>query len=479
MTSDPIGTPRHLVHHVAGRDLPGPLTLDVVSPGSSKVVATVAAGDADVVDRAVAAARSALARPVPTHVRAAALDAVAERLATEREAWARLIVEEAGKPVTAARVEVDRCVSTLRFSAAEARTSSGEVVPMGASAAGAGKLAFTVHEPIGVVAAITPFNFPLNLVAHKVGPAVAAGCPVVLKPAEKAPSAGHRLAVAFEEAGLPAGFVNVVHGGGTEVAGPLARHAGVDAVSFTGSVRAGRAIEREATGKPVLLELGGNAPLLVQPDADLARVAAAVRTGGFAHAGQSCISVQRVLAHADVHDEVVARIVEAAATLVVGDPLDDATEVGPLIRVEEAERVERWVDDAVAAGATLALGGRRDGAYLQPTVLTGVDPDAPICREEVFGPVVVVLPYRDIADGIALANRSAYGLNAAVFTNDLASALTAWRGLRAGAVLVNESPTFRADQMPYGGVGDSGTAREGPRWTMRDLTVTKLLIVQA
>jgi acyl-CoA reductase-like NAD-dependent aldehyde dehydrogenase len=472
---------RRLHHHVDGKAVPASAddrSIEVRAPATDQVVAEVPRGDPDVVESAVASARAALTLGVPAHTRAAVLDAVAARIASERDTWARLIAEEAGKPMRTARVEVDRCVSTLRFSAAEARTLSGAVVPMDASVAGTGKLAFTMRQPIGVLAAITPFNFPLNLVAHKLGPAVAAGTPFVLKPAEKTPSAGHHLALALEEAGLPPGFVNIVHGEGAIVVPPLVAHSAVDAVSFTGSAAVGRIVERLAVGKKVMLELGSNAALLVQPDADLARVAIAVRDGGFTHAGQSCVSVQRVLVHRDVHDALVEAIVAAVAPLVVGDPLDDDTQVGPLINELEAKRVERTLAEAVANGATLRLGGTRRGAYVQPAVLTDVDPDDPAVVNEIFGPAVAVMRYNDLADGIALANRSTMGLNAAIFTSNISDALTAFRELRVGAVLVNESPTYRTDQMPYGGVADSGDAREGPAWTVRDLTTEKLLIVQ-
>jgi acyl-CoA reductase-like NAD-dependent aldehyde dehydrogenase len=472
---------RRLTHHVNGTSVAAPRdqpTIEVRAPATNEVVAEVPRGDPSVVDAAVAASRAALALSTSAHTRAAALDAVAARIAGDRDWWARLIAEEAGKPMRTARVEVDRCVSTLRFSAAEARTLSGAVVPMDASVAGAGKLAFTMRQPIGVLAAITPFNFPLNLVAHKIGPAVAAGTPFVLKPAEKTPSAGHYLALALEEAGLPPGFVNIVHGDGAVVVPPLVAHDGVDAVSFTGSGTVGHAVEKLAVGKKVMLELGSNAALLVQPDADLARVAVAVRDGGFTHAGQSCVSVQRVLVHRDVHDALVDAIVAAVGPLVVGDPLDDATQVGPLINEDAARRVEATIAGAVANGATVRLGGERTGAYVQPAVLTDVRADDPAAASEMFGPAVVVMRYDDLAHGIALANQSPMGLNAAIFTASIADALTAFRELQVGAVLVNESPTYRTDQMPYGGVGESGTAREGPAWTVRDLTIEKLLIIQ-
>jgi acyl-CoA reductase-like NAD-dependent aldehyde dehydrogenase len=338
-----------------------------------------------------------------------------------------------------------------------------------------------------VVAAVTPFNFPLNLVLHKVGPALAAGCPVVLKPAEKAPLTAERLAALLRSVGLPDGWLEIVHGYGAEVVPPLVTHPDVSLVSFTGSGRVAAALQRLAPEKPVLTELGGSAPMLVEADADLDRAARAAVAGGFGFAGQTCISVQRVYAARPVYEALCERIVAGARALVVGDPSDAATDLGPLFRPSEADRVRAWVDEAVARGGRLLTGGEwREGAVgpgahpglVRPVVLTDVPPDAAVVCEEVFGPVVVVDAYDTIGEGIARANATRYGLNAAVFTRDIGAALAAARGLRAGAVLVNESPTFRADHMPYGGVGASGNTREGPAWAARAFTREKLVVLE-
>jgi acyl-CoA reductase-like NAD-dependent aldehyde dehydrogenase len=370
-----------------------------------------------------------MATPLPAHERAALCERVAAVLRADVEGFAREICAEAGKPIRTARAEAERAVSTWTFAAVEARSLTGETVPMDASAAGAGKLAFTMTEPRGVVAAVTPFNFPLNLVAHKLAPALAAGCAVVLKPAEKTPLSSVRLIRAMLEAGLPAGWVNLVNGLGEDVVMPLVTHPDVAVVSFTGSTRVGHLIAEKAAGKHVLLELGSNAPLLVEPDADLDTVVAKVRATGFTHAGQSCISVQRLFVQREVYAEVLDRLVPAVESLVTGDPADEATDVGPMIRPAETERITAWVAEAESAGAkVLTEGARTATSSLRPS--SRRDPGDAAVRDEAFAPVVVVIPYGDLDEAIELANRSPFGLNAAVFTQRIDSALKAARGLR-------------------------------------------------
>jgi acyl-CoA reductase-like NAD-dependent aldehyde dehydrogenase len=459
-------------------------TLPVVNPWSGDVLAQMAVADADQLDRALAGAVAARGRPAPAAERAAVLDRAAAALAGDAEPLARTIAADAAKPLRTARAEVARAVQTLLFSAAEARTLGGRGVPMDAHPAGTGTIGFTVRRPRGVVAAITPFNFPLNLVAHKVGPAVAAGCPVVLKPAERAPLAALSLAAALLDAGLPAGFLQVVTGDGATGAA-LAADPRPAVVSFTGSAAVGRLLQRAAEGRRVLLELGSAAPLIIERDGDVTAAAAAIALHGYSHAGQSCVSVQRVLVHADRADELRAALVPAVAALRVGDPLDERTDVSALISHDAAERVASWIGAAEEAGASVLVGGERRGGVVAPAVVTGVGTDTQLWREEVFGPVVAVRTFAETAEAVDAANlgpepgRSAGGLNAAVYTADLDTALRYAGALDYGTVLVNEAPTFRVDQMPYGADGAGGNTREGPAAVVRELTDERLVVLRS
>jgi acyl-CoA reductase-like NAD-dependent aldehyde dehydrogenase len=452
----------------------------VRSPYDGSEVGRVPACDAGHVARAVAAALARLAEPLAAHARAAVLDRAAELLAARVEDFAGIIAAEAAKPLKTARVEAGRAVDTFRFSAAEARTLAGDVVPVDASAPGEGKLAFTLRVPIGVVGAISPFNFPLNLVAHKVAPAIAAGCPVVLKPASQTPLSALALAsLLLDECGLPPGWLNVVTGGGGTVGDALVTHDDVAMITFTGSPPVGWAIRAKAPRKKVSLELGNNSPVIVEPDGDWRGAATKLRVAGFSHAGQSCISSQRLLVHRAIHDDFVAALVEQVASLVVGPPLAEDTDVSALISPDETRRVKDWIDEATAGGAKVAVGGEvGDDGVLRPTVLTGVTPDMRVCADEVFGPVVAVAAYDELDEAIALANDTRYGLQAAIFTARLDAALAAARRLDFGGVLINEVPTWRADQQPYGGVRDSGNTREGPHYTVREMTETRLIVLQ-
>jgi acyl-CoA reductase-like NAD-dependent aldehyde dehydrogenase len=452
----------------------------VASPYDGSEVGRVPSCDADHVDRAVAAARASLAQPLPAHERAAVLDRAAALLGERQEEFARTIAREAAKPIRTARIEAGRAVDTFRFSAVEARSLVGDMVPIDASAPGAGKLAFTLRVPVGVVGAISPFNFPLNLVSHKVAPAIAAGCPIVLKPASQTPLSALALArLLLDECGLPAGWLNVVTGSGRAVGDPLVAHHDVAMITFTGSPEVGWGIRGRAPRKKVNLELGNNSPVIIEADGDWRGAAAKLRLAGFSHAGQSCISAQRLIVQRSVHDEFVAALVDEVATLVVGPPLDEATDVSVLISRGDTERVKSWIDDAVAAGAEVAIGGEvGDDGVLRPTVLTGVTPDMKVCSAEVFGPVVGVAAYDDLEEALALANDTRYGLQAAIFTARIEAALAAARRLDFGGVMINEVPTWRADQQPYGGVRDSGNTREGPRYAVREMTEHRLVVVQ-
>lgn len=451
--------------------------LAVRSPYTGDVVARVAlASEADVA-RAVDAARRHLPPPAPA-TRAAVLERSAARVTDHTERLATLIAVEAGKPIVQARVEATRCADTLRFAAVEARRLAGRVVPLQGSDSGAGKLAFTVVEPIGVVAAIAPFNFPLNLVAHKVAPAVAAGCPVVLKPAEATPLSALALAEILIESGLEPGALTVLNGPGSSIGAALADHPDVAMISFTGSAAVGWELAARHPRKRVALELGNATPVIVTADADIERAAERIAGSGYTHAGQSCVSVQRVIADRAVHDELLRAVVERVERLILGDPLDEGTDVGPLITTDARDRVLIWIGEAVSGGAGVATGGIVRDGLLAPTVLTGVRPDMRVFRDEVFGPLVGFTAYDSVDEAIELANDTPYGLQAGIFTGRVDRAIGWASRLRFGGVLVNETPTFRADQMPYGGTKESGNTREGPAAAIRSMTEEKLLVVQ-
>ncbi len=465
---------------LAGEQVTGTDSFEVRAPFDDVLLGRVPKLGARDVDRAVAAAKKAMHdEPLPQWRRAEILDRAAALLVERREDLARCVALEAAKPVKTARVEAQRAVGTLQFSAAVARTLAGEVVPLEASDVGAGKLGFVLRVPVGVVGAIAPFNFPLNLVAHKLGPAVAAGCAVVLKPASQTPFSSLMLAQIFFDAGLPAGYLHVVTGGGGTVGTALVDHPDIALITFTGSPDVGWGIRARAPRKRVGLELGNNAPVILEADGDWRGAVAKIRVAGFSHAGQSCISTQRVLAHESIADEVGAELAAAVKTLVVGDPLDEATDVSALISRDERDRVAGWIDEARAAGAIVAAGGEIDDAgVLAPTVITDAAPDLKVCALEVFGPVVAVTRYSTFDEALALANDTRYGLQAGVFTSDVSKALKAVRSLDFGGVLVNEVPTWRADQMPYGGLRDSGNTKEGPAWSVREMTEERMVILQ-
>ena len=455
-------------------------TITVRSPYDDQIIGEIPSGTAADVDRAVAVAKAALAAgAMPLWKRAQILDAAAARLTARRDEFAEIIAREAAKPIKTARVEAERAVGTFQFAAAEARKLTGEMIPLDAIPAGEGKLGFTLRVPIGVVGAIAPFNFPLNLVVHKVAPAIAAGCPVVLKPASQTPFSSIRLAeMLIDECGLPPEQLQVITGGGGTVGNALVDHPDVALITFTGLPEVGWSIRARAPRKRVGLELGNNAPVIIEPDGDWATAAAKIKMAGFSHAGQSCISTQRILIHRSIADGFTDALVAHVQSLVVGDPMDEATDVSALISTGERDRVEAWIKEADASGARIATGGRRqaDGVLL-PTVITGATPDMKVCSKEVFGPVVAITTYDSLDEAFKLANDTDYGLQAAIFTTDIAKALRAVHTLDFGGVLVNEVPTWRADQQPYGGLRDSGNTREGPAFTIKEMTEIRMVVI--
>jgi acyl-CoA reductase-like NAD-dependent aldehyde dehydrogenase len=452
--------------------------LDVRSPYDGSLVGRVAKGGGAEARRAVDAAERAMREPLPAHERAAILDRTARLVEERGEEIARTICAEAGKPMKAARIEAARAFSTFTMAAAEARKLAGDVVPMDASPAGAGKIALTLRVPIGVVAAISPFNFPFNLVAHKVAPALAAGCAVVLKPASQTPLSALLLAELEEDAGLPRGWLNVVIGPASEIGDVLVEDERVRLITFTGSAGVGWKLRERAARKRVNLELGNATPVIVAGDADLEDVATRLAAHAFSFAGQSCISVQRIYVERSAYDAFLERFLPRVEALVVGDPADDATDVGPLIASGERDRVLEWIEEARARGARVLAGGDLEGELLRPTVVAEAPPDAKVSCEEVFGPLCTVTPYDTLDHAIALANGTRYGLQAGIFTSDVKSALRAAQELEFGGVTVNEAPTFRADQMPYGGVKDSGNTREGPAYAVREMTEERVVVLQ-
>src|SRR5918996_5802910 len=454
--------------------------LAVRSPYDGSELGRVPACGRAEVDRAVTAARAVLdAGPLPAWRRAEILDRAAGLLDDRTEEMARIIAAEAAKPIKTARIEATRAVSTFTFAAAEARRLSGEMVPLEAADVGEGKLAFTLRVPIGVVGAISPFNFPLNLVAHKLAPAIAAGCPVVLKPASQTPLSAIALAnLLLDEAGLPPGWLSVVTGKGSVVGEGLVQHPGIAMITFTGSPEVGWEIRAKAARKKVSLELGNNSPVVIEPDGDWETAAKKIAVAGFSHAGQSCISTQRIYVHSSVADAFTDRLVALVEKLVVGDPMDEATDVSSLISEGDRDRVRSWIEEAEAGGAKVLAGGEVRNGVLAPTVITGARPGMKVCSEEVFGPVVAIATYDQVDDALALANDTRYGLQAAIFTASLPVALRAARELDFGGVLINEVPTWRADQMPYGGVRDSGNTREGPHYAVEEMTERRLVVVQ-
>jgi acyl-CoA reductase-like NAD-dependent aldehyde dehydrogenase len=464
---------------IAGDWVTGGDEIAVDSPYDGHRIAVVPKCDAADVDRAVVAARTALDDPLPAWRRAQILDNATRLLAERTDDFARTIAEEAAKPIKTARIEANRAVSTFTFAAAAARSLAGEMVPLEAADVGEGKLGFTLRVPIGVVGAISPFNFPLNLVAHKLAPAIAAGCPVVLKPASQTPLSAIKLArLLLEDCELPADRLHVVTGGGGTVGNALVDHEQIAMITFTGSPDVGWGIKSRAPRKKVGLELGNNAPVILEPSGDFETAAKKIAVAGFSHAGQSCISTQRVYVHEKVAPEFLDAFVPLVEALRVGDPLDDITDVSALISGDERDRVVSWLEEAERGGAKVAVGGEVRDGVLVPTVLTDVQPDMKVCALEVFGPVVTVQIYRELDDAVALANDTRYGLQAAIFTADLSTALRGARELDFGGVLINEVPTWRADQMPYGGIRDSGNTREGPRYAVREMTEERLVVIQ-
>jgi acyl-CoA reductase-like NAD-dependent aldehyde dehydrogenase len=462
----------------AGEWRGGEGSFEVKSPYNGDVVARVGTPTSGDVEDAVAAAAAVFpeSRHLPVHARAEALAHISRRIAERGDELAQLIAREGGKPLKWAKVEATRAVSTFRWAGEEVRRGSDEFLRLDTEASLGARAGIIRRWPVGPVLGITPFNFPLNLVAHKVAPALAVGAPIVIKPATATPLGALALAELFDETELPKGMYSVLPVSST-VAEGMVRDERFRKVSFTGSPGVGWYLKGLDPRKRFTLELGGNAGVIVHGDADLDHAAARTAFGGYYQAGQSCIAVQRVLVQEEVYEDFVDRFVKHVIGLKVGDPLDPSTDVGPLIDAGALDRVARWVDEAVAEGAEVLCGGKRNDPFYEPTVLARVKPEMKVCREEIFGPVTTIQPYETFEEALEMVNDSKYGLQAGVFTRDVDRAFLAHRELDVGGVILNDVSAFRADQMPYGGSKDSGFGREGLRYAMDEMTEPRIMVL--
>jgi acyl-CoA reductase-like NAD-dependent aldehyde dehydrogenase len=453
-------------------------TFEVKSPFDGSVVAELGVPTEADVEEAAATAASTFAesRHLPVHARADALDHISRRLAETLDENAELIAREGGKPLKWSRVEATRAISTFRWASEVIRHGEDEVMRLDTEASLGSRIGLLRRFPIGPVLGITPFNFPLNLVAHKVAPSLGVGAPIVVKPASATPLGALRLAELFAETDLPKGMYQVLPVS-SKVADGMARDERYRKISFTGSAEIGWYLKGIDPKKRVTLELGGNAGVIVHSDADLDHAAARIAFGGYYQAGQSCISVQRVLVQAEVFDDFAARLVKEVENLKVGDPMDPTVDVGPVIQPQEVDRIDAWVQEAVSQGAEILTGGKADSPFYSPTLLSHVRPEMKVCREEVFGPVVTISPYETFEDALASVNDSKFGLQAGVFTNDINRAFQAHRTLEVGGVIINDQSAFRADQMPYGGSKESGFGREGLRFAMEEMTEQRIMVL--
>jgi glyceraldehyde-3-phosphate dehydrogenase (NADP+) len=464
---------------LAGRWVDSPDVLEVANPADpGNPAGSTYNATADQYEEAVGAAVEAfdVTRTLPAYERGRILREISAGIRERREELGRLIALEAGKPIRDALVEVDRATLTFRLGAEEAERMTGELIPLDLMPASKDRVGITRRFPIGPIAGISPFNFPLNLAAHKLSPAIASGNPIVLKPPSKDPLTMLTVAEIVESAGVPAGAVSIL---------PMTRELGDRMVAderfklltFTGSPSVGWRMKERAGKKKVVLELGGNAGVIVDASADLDWAVKRILIGAYAYAGQVCISVQRMFIHESVWDRFMEKFLAGVAGLKVGDPLDPTTDVGPMVDEHQAERTQRWVDEAVAMGGRIMAGGKADGTFFPPTVLADVPVAAQVCSNEAFAPLVVAFPYSDLADAIARVNDSMFGLQTGVFTNDLTGAWKAFHELEVGGVIVNDIPTYRIDHMPYGGVKDSGLGREGLRWAIEDMTELRIMVL--
>ncbi len=453
---------------------------ELTSPYSGKVIAKIAKATPNDVERAIEGAHEAFKKfkSSTAFERAEILYRVVEIFRGRRQELAEILAQEAGKPITAGLTEIDRTITTYQFAAEAAKQVSGETIPMDAAPGGKDRIGFTKRVPLGVVSAITPFNFPFNLVAHKLGPAFAVGNAVVLKPATQTPLSSIVMAEVFKDAGLPDGMLQIVTGSGSELSEMLTTHPLVKKVTFTGSGAVGLKIKEKIGLRKVTLELGSNAGLIIEPSAPIDKIVDRCVGGAFGFAGQVCISLQRIFVHQSIYDDFTKAFVAATEKLVVGDPMDEKTDISAMINPGEVKRIAEWIEEAKAQGATVATGGTFTERTLTPTVMTNVKSDMKIVCQETFAPIVSIVPYETFDKAIDLLNNSELGLNAGIFTNNLEDAMRAADEIEAGAVIINDIPTFRIDNMPYGGIKMSGYGREGIKYAVHEMTEMKFITIK-
>lgn len=447
------------------------------SPYSGEPIAKVAKASPNDVKRAIDGAEQAFHsyRKWPAYERAEMLYRVVEIMRERKEELALILVNEAGKPIRTARAEINRTIATYQFAGEEAKRISGETIPMDAAPGVTDRIGWTKREPIGVVAAITPFNFPFNLIAHKLGPAFAAGNTVVLKPATQTPLSSLVMAEIFKEAGLPDGALQIVTGSGGELSDSLITHPAVKKVTFTGSVPVGLSIKEKVGLRKLTLELGSNSALLIEPGVPLEKIVSRCVEGAFGFSGQVCISLQRIYVQESIYDEFTELFIRETKKLKIGNPIDEETDIGPMIHQSEQTRILGWIREATSQGAVVRTGGQALANGLEPTVVTNVTPEMKIVVAEVFAPIVTIVPYSTLEDGIRMVNDSNYGLNVGIYTMNLIDAMRAADELQAGAVIINDIPTFRVDHMPYGGVKMSGYGREGVKYAVEEMMELKMI----
>ncbi len=465
---------------IAGEWKDGNERIEVLNPYSNAIVGTVPKAEKSDLEDAVAAALEGfrISRSLTAHERAAILERVSEKIAQEEDGLARTIALESGKPMKYARGEAKRAKETFKFASLEALNIYGEVIPMDAASRGKDYFGFYQRIPRGVIAAITPFNFPLNLVAHKVAPALAAGNSAILKPASTTPLTSYALMKIFVASGIQPGMLNLIYGSGSRVGLSLVKDERIQMVTFTGSLPVGEIIKREAGFKTVTLELGNNAAVVIEDTEHLEQAVDRLIVGAFAFSGQVCISVQRIYVNRLLFDDFLSLFVSRAEQQTIGDPLNETTDIGPMITPAEAQRVDSWIKEAMASGAHIATGGLKEGNFIHPTVLTNVTREMKVMKNEVFGPVVSIIPYDDFEQGLAMANDTKYGLQAAVYSRDVYKIMKAVDTVDVGGLIVNDFPTFRVDHMPYGGIRKSGMGREGLKYAIEEMTEMKLVVIK-
>ncbi|MFG6147076.1 aldehyde dehydrogenase family protein [Halobacillus sp. B23F22_1] len=462
---------------VGGKWVEGKDTFEVVNPQNNEAIARVPLASKEQMEEAIETAERTYRTTTvwPTHERIAILTKVSNYMKEHVEEFAEIIASEGSKTINEARGEVKRAAQTIQISAEEARRINGETLNFDQNEGSENRVGYYYRFPVGVVGAITPFNDPLNMVAHKIGPAIAAGNAIVLKPASVTPLSALKLAEAFMNAGLPEGFLSVVTGSGREIGDTLVTHPAVQMVSFTGGTEAGEKITQKAGTKKLSMELGSNSPVIVLEDADLHDAVQSTVSGAFSAVGQNCIGVQRIYVEKEIYQTFLNTFVNRTAELNVGDKMDELTDMGPLINEKEAKRVEKWVNEAVAKGATVEFGGKREGAYYTPTILTNVSDEATIAKEEIFGPVVLVYPVDSLYEAVEQANNVDYGLQAGIFTSNINQAFYAVKHMKVGGIMINDSSDYRIDAMPFGGTKGSGIGREGIQFAIEAMTEAKVV----